>query len=61
MAEFCLADCPAIDYVVMGEGEETIVALIDALDHAGLGRNAEKLQMPATSGRVWQALQAVKR
>jgi aerobic carbon-monoxide dehydrogenase large subunit len=34
-------------------------ALVDALDHAGLGRGAEKLQMPATSGRVWQALQTM--
>jgi carbon-monoxide dehydrogenase large subunit len=34
-------------------------ALVDALAQAGLGRNAEKLQMPATSARVWQALQAV--
>jgi carbon-monoxide dehydrogenase large subunit len=32
-------------------------ALVDALDHAGLGRNAEKIQMPATSERVWLALQ----
>ncbi len=33
-------------------------ALVDALDHAGLGRSAEKLQMPATSERVWRALRA---
>jgi hypothetical protein len=32
-------------------------AVIDALDHAGLGRRAEALRMPATSGRVWLALQ----
>jgi len=32
-------------------------AVIDALDHAGLGRSAEALQMPATSERVWQLLQ----
>ncbi len=32
-------------------------ALVDALAHAGLGRAAEKIQMPATSERVWQALQ----
>ena len=34
-------------------------ALVDALAHAGLGRKAESLQMPATSARVWQALQAI--
>jgi radical SAM superfamily enzyme YgiQ (UPF0313 family) len=32
MAEFCLSDCTQIDYVILGEGEETIVALIDALE-----------------------------
>lgn len=32
MAEFCLGDCPSIDYVVLGEGEETIIALIGALE-----------------------------
>jgi carbon-monoxide dehydrogenase large subunit len=36
-------------------------ALIDALDHAGLGRRAEKIQMPATSQRVWLALQGSDR
>ncbi|MDQ6640532.1 MAG: xanthine dehydrogenase family protein molybdopterin-binding subunit, partial [Pseudomonadota bacterium] len=33
-------------------------AVIDALDHAGLGRAAEKIQMPATPERVWQALRS---
>ena len=32
-------------------------AVIDALDHAGLGRGAESLAMPATPERVWQMLQ----
>ncbi|MFI4929503.1 MAG: xanthine dehydrogenase family protein molybdopterin-binding subunit [Burkholderiales bacterium] len=31
-------------------------AVIDALDHAGQGRNAERVQMPLTSERVWRAL-----
>jgi carbon-monoxide dehydrogenase large subunit len=31
-------------------------AVVDALDHAGLGRDAERIQMPATSERVWRAL-----
>ena len=33
-------------------------AVIDALDHAGLGRTAERIAMPATPERVWQALHA---
>lgn len=31
MPEFTLTDCPALDYCVLGEGEETAVALLDAL------------------------------
>lgn len=30
--EFCLADCPALDYCVVGEGEATIVDLVASLD-----------------------------
>jgi len=30
--------------------------VVDALDHAGHGRNAEKVQMPLTSEQVWRAL-----
>jgi len=30
--------------------------VIDALDHAGLGRKAEQVQMPLTAPRVWRAL-----
>ena len=30
--------------------------MIDALDHAGQGRDAERVQMPLTSERVWRAL-----
>ena len=33
-------------------------AVVDALDHAGLGRRAETLDMPATPEKVWQALRA---
>lgn len=32
MAEFCFADCPAIDYCVLGEGEETVVELLETLE-----------------------------
>ena len=32
LPEFCMQDCPAIDCVVMGEGEETVVELINNLE-----------------------------
>jgi carbon-monoxide dehydrogenase large subunit len=35
----------------------TVNAVIDALDHAGQGRDAERVQMPLTAERVWRALQ----
>ncbi|MEO6896454.1 MAG: molybdopterin cofactor-binding domain-containing protein, partial [Caldimonas sp.] len=41
----------------IGATPATMNAIIDALDHAGLGRRAEQLTMPATPERVWQALQ----
>ena len=41
----------------IGATPAAINAVVDALDHAGLGRGAEKLQMPATPERVWQMLQ----
>jgi carbon-monoxide dehydrogenase large subunit len=31
-------------------------AVVDALDHAGLGRAAERIDMPATPERIWQLL-----
>ena len=34
MAEFSLTDCPALDYCVVGEGEETIVDLVSSLGTA---------------------------
>jgi len=36
-------------------------AVIDALDHAGLGREAENIGMPATPERVWRMLQGVSK
>ena len=41
----------------IGATPATMNAVIDALDHAGLGRAAERIAMPATAERVWQALQ----
>ena len=32
MSEFCLTSCKAIDYIILGEGEEAIVGLIDVLE-----------------------------
>ena len=40
----------------IGATPATVNAVIDALDHAGLGRAAERLQMPLTAPRVWAAL-----
>jgi carbon-monoxide dehydrogenase large subunit len=41
----------------IGATPAIVNAVVDALDSAGLGRNAEKIQMPITSERVWRALQ----
>ena len=35
-------------------------AVVDALDHAGLGRAAERIGMPATSERIWQLLRGLE-
>ena len=40
----------------IGATPATVNAVIDALDHAGLGRAAECIQMPLTAGKVWAAL-----
>jgi aerobic carbon-monoxide dehydrogenase large subunit len=40
----------------IGATPAVVNAVVDALDHAGLGRNAEKVQMPLTAPRVWAAL-----
>jgi len=43
----------------IGATPAAINAVIDALDHAGLGRSAEKIRMPATPERVWQLLRGL--
>jgi carbon-monoxide dehydrogenase large subunit len=43
----------------IGATPAAVNAIVDALDHAGLGRAAEALQMPATSERVWRMLRAL--
>ena len=43
----------------IGAAPAVVNAVVDALDHAGLGRAAERLQMPLTAPRVWQALAGV--
>jgi aerobic carbon-monoxide dehydrogenase large subunit len=40
----------------IGATPAVVNAVIDALDHAGLGRDAERVQMPLTAPRVWVAL-----
>jgi carbon-monoxide dehydrogenase large subunit len=40
----------------IGATPATVNAVIDALDHAGHGRAAERVQMPLTPARVWRAL-----
>jgi carbon-monoxide dehydrogenase large subunit len=40
----------------IGATPAVVNAVIDALDSAGLGRDAERIQMPLTSERVWRAL-----
>ncbi|MFO1217788.1 MAG: xanthine dehydrogenase family protein molybdopterin-binding subunit [Burkholderiaceae bacterium] len=41
----------------IGATPAVVNAVIDALAHAGLGRDAERIQMPVTAERVWRALQ----
>jgi carbon-monoxide dehydrogenase large subunit len=40
----------------IGATPTVVNAVIDALDHAGLGRDAERVQMPLTAEQVWRAL-----
>jgi carbon-monoxide dehydrogenase large subunit len=40
----------------IGATPAVVNAVVDALDQAGLGRDAERIQMPLTAERVWRAL-----
>ena len=40
----------------IGATPAVVNAVVDALAHAGLGRTAERIQMPLTAPRVWRAL-----
>jgi aerobic carbon-monoxide dehydrogenase large subunit len=40
----------------IGATPAVVNAVIDALAHDGLGRDAERVQMPLTAERVWRAL-----
>ena len=40
----------------IGAAPAVVNAVVDALAHAGLGRDAERIQMPVTAERVWRAL-----
>ena len=41
----------------IGATPAVVNAVVDALAHAGLGRDAERVQMPLTAETVWRALQ----
>jgi carbon-monoxide dehydrogenase large subunit len=40
----------------IGATPAVVNAVVDALDQAGLGRKAERVQMPLTAPTVWRAL-----
>jgi len=40
----------------IGATPAVVNAVVDALDNAGLGADAERIQMPVTAERVWRAL-----
>jgi carbon-monoxide dehydrogenase large subunit len=40
----------------IGATPAVVNAVVDALAHAGLGRSAERVQMPLTAAKVWRAL-----
>jgi carbon-monoxide dehydrogenase large subunit len=40
----------------IGATPAVVNAVVDALDHAGLAHDAQRIQMPVTSERVWRAL-----
>lgn len=52
MPGFVLADCPAVDVVVRGEGEETVCALLDALLLGGELAGVEGISFRAGDGTV---------
>jgi carbon-monoxide dehydrogenase large subunit len=41
----------------IGATPAVVNAVVDALDSAGLGRDAERVQMPLASERIWRALE----
>ena len=43
LPEFCLRDCPELDFVVLGEGEETLLELVNTLDDSENLRAVEGL------------------
>ena len=42
---------------IIGATPAVVNAVVDALADAGLGRDAERVQMPLTAPTVWRALQ----
>jgi len=41
--EYCLEDCPAIDFCVLGEGEQTLAELVEAISNGGNVNEVEGL------------------
>jgi anaerobic magnesium-protoporphyrin IX monomethyl ester cyclase len=52
MPEFSLNSCRAIDYLVLGEGEETIVALLDTLEAGGAPADVAGISFLDASGEM---------
>lgn len=52
MPAFCLDTCSAIDYIVTGEGEETIAELIDALENGGPVADVNGLAFRDPEGKI---------
>jgi radical SAM superfamily enzyme YgiQ (UPF0313 family) len=45
LPEYSMRDCPALDYCVLGEGEETVLDLVGTLEQAGDARNVKGIYL----------------
>lgn len=54
LPEFCLRDCPGLDYCVLGEGEETMAALVDCLARGDDPRTVDGIGLLDPSGAYRQ-------
>lgn len=53
MPEYCLTDCPAINYIVVGEGEETAAELINTLSAGGDARRVGSVVFLDEAGKAF--------